>query len=77
MDYPYFYDLLHARSVLKMVHFVKKLNAKLIFQSAIACSKLIIKAPERRQWRSLGVFIVNFEHISHLVLVFSKLTLNR
>ena len=34
------------------------------------CSKLIIKIPERRQWRRSGIFIVNFEHISHLVLVF-------
>ena len=34
------------------------------------CSKLTIKTPERRQWRRSGVFIVNFEHISHLVLVF-------
>ena len=29
------------------------------------CSKLTIKTPERRQWRRSGVFIVNFEHISH------------
>ena len=28
------------------------------------CSKLTIKAPERRR---SGAFIVNFEHISHLV----------
>ena len=41
------------------------------------CSKLIMKPPERRQWRHSGVFIVNFEHISHLVLVFPMLTLNR
>ena len=41
------------------------------------CSKLTIKAPERRQWRRSGVFIVNFEHISHLVLVFLLLTLSR
>ena len=34
------------------------------------CSKLTIKTPERRQWRRSGVFIVNFEHISHFVLVF-------
>ena len=34
------------------------------------CSKLTIKTPERRHWRLSGVFIVNFEHISHLVLVF-------
>ena len=26
------------------------------------CSKLTIKTPERRQWRSSGVFIVNLEH---------------
>ena len=39
-------------------------------------SKLTIKTPERRQWRRSGVFIVNFEHISRLGLVFSLLTLN-
>ena len=26
--------------------------------------------PERRHWRRSGVFIVNFEHISHFLLVF-------
>ena len=31
---------------------------------------LTIKTPERRQWRLSGVFIVNFKHILHLVLVF-------
>ena len=40
------------------------------------CSKLTIKIPERRHWRRSGIFIVNFEHISHLVLVFLLLTLN-
>ena len=42
------------------------------------CSKLTIKTPERRQWHrpGVGVFIVNFEHISHLVLDFLLLTLN-
>ena len=35
-----------------------------------------MKTPERRQWRHSGVFIVNFEHILHLVLVFLLLTLN-
>ena len=38
------------------------------------CLKLTIKTPERR---SFGVFVVNFKHISHLVLVFLLLTLNR
>ena len=28
-------------------------------------------------WRHSGIFIVNFEHISHLVLVFLLLTLSR
>ena len=40
------------------------------------CSKLTIKIQERRQWRRSGIFIVNFEHISHLVLVFLLLPLN-
>ena len=39
-----------------------KIKAFCDVQSAITCSKLTIKTP--------GVFIVNFEHISHLVLVF-------
>ena len=34
------------------------------------------RTTERRQWRRSGVFIVNFEHILHLVLVFLFLTLN-
>ena len=40
------------------------------------CSKLTIKVPERRHWRRSGTFIVNFEHISDLVLVFLVLNLN-
>ena len=39
-------------------------------------SKLTIKAAERRHWCCSGVFICNFEYISHLVLVFLLLTLN-
>ena len=41
------------------------------------CSLSTIKTPERRQVYRSGVFIVNFEHILHLVLVFLLLTLNR
>ena len=41
------------------------------------CSKLIIRTPERRQWRRSDVFIVNFEYISHLLLVLLLLTLSR
>ena len=32
-------------------------------------SKLTIKTAERRHWRCSSVFIVNFEQISHIVLV--------
>ena len=35
------------------------------------CSKLTIKTTEQCQWRRSSVFIANFVHISHLVLVFS------
>ena len=38
--------------------------------------KLTIKIQERRQWRRSAVFIVNFEHTSHLFSVFLLLTLN-
>ena len=41
------------------------------------CSKLTIKTPERCNWRRSGVFIINFEHISQLVLMFLLLTLSR
>ena len=39
--------------------------------------KININTPERRQGRRSGVFIVNFEYISHLVLVFLLLTLSK
>ena len=40
------------------------------------CSKLTINTPEWRQQRRSDVFIVNFEHFSHLILVFLLLTLS-
>ena len=40
------------------------------------CSKLIGGTPEQRHWRHFSVFIVNFEHISYLVLVFQFLILS-
>ena len=41
------------------------------------CLKLTIKTPEWRQWRRSGVFIAKFEYISHLLLAFLILPLNR
>ena len=40
------------------------------------CSKLTIKTPERRHWRSPAVFIVNFEHFTPFSSIF-LLTLNK
>ena len=41
------------------------------------CSKLTIKTPERLYCYRSGIFIINFEYISHLVLAFLLLTLSR
>ena len=41
------------------------------------CSKLKIKIPERRHRRGSGVFIVNSEQVSLIVLVFLLLNLNK
>ena len=43
-----------------------KLTQETLEQRCEICSKLTIKTPKRRQWHRFGVFIVNFEHISHL-----------
>ena len=40
------------------------------------CSKLTIKIPKRYQWDRSCIFIVNFQNISHLVVVFLLLTLS-
>ena len=49
-------------------------NARTMYE---ICSKATIKTPERWQWRRFGVFIVNLEQISHIVLLFFLLTLNK
>ena len=41
------------------------------------CSKLKIKTSERRQGHLSVVFIVNFEQILHIVLVFPSFYLNK
>ena len=40
-------------------------------------SNKITKTLQRRLWHRSGVFIVNFEHYSHLFLLFLLLTLNK
>ena len=41
------------------------------------CSKLTIEALERRHWHHSGVFFVDIEQISYIVLVFLLLALNK
>ena len=56
-------------------NYLLKVNSKNTRTKCEICSKLSVKKPERRQWRRSDVFVVNFEHISHLALVFLMLTL--
>ena len=51
-----------------------KLTIETPEQSEI-CSKLTIKTPERHHWHCFDVLIVNFQHISHLALMFLMLVL--
>ena len=53
---------------------VKKENTKTMCK---ICSKLPIKTPATLHWLRSRVFIVNFEQISNIVLVFQLLTLTR
>ena len=56
--------------------YLLKVNNRNTRKRCQICSKLTIKTPEQRHsWRHSGVFIVKFEHISHLLLVFLLLTL--
>ena len=52
------------------MNFLFKVNNRNISE---ICTKLTIKIP----WRRSGIFIVNFEQISHLFLVFLLLNLNK
>ena len=64
--------------MLKQVgNYMLKVNNRSTRTRCEICSELTIETPERHQWRHSGIFIVNFEHISHLVLVFLLLTLRR
>ena len=64
------------RPILASIYLLKVINRNSRTRCEI-CSKLEIIIPERRQWRRSGIFIVNFEYVSHLVLVFLLLTLGR
>ena len=66
----------HVIAYCSVVIYLLKVNIINTRTRCEICSKLTIKTPERRSWRRSGVFIVNFEHISHLVLVLLWITLN-
>ena len=56
---------------LQASNYLFKVNNRNRRKSYEICSMLVIKTPERCQWRRVGVFIVSLEHISHLFLVFT------
>ena len=49
-------------------------NTRAMFE---VCSKFKSKTPKWHHWRRSGAFIVNFEQISHIILVFPLLTLKK
>ena len=61
----------HVRMVTIEVNITcSQVNNRNTITSCGICLKLTIKKPERYYFRRYGVFIVNFEYISHLVLLF-------
>ena len=73
-------DFIQIKVLLKHLpagNYMFKVNNKNTRTRCEICSKLTIKTPERRKWRLSTVFIVNFEHISHLAVVLLSLTLTR
>ena len=67
----------NTRGFLPSNIYLLKVNSRNTRFRCKICSKLTIKTPERGQWCSSGVFIVNFEHISHLFLAFLLLTFDK
>ena len=64
----------HVIGLFPLVYYLHKINNR--NTRCEICSMLTIKIAERLQWRRSSIFIVNFVHISHLVLLFLLLTLN-
>ena len=77
LQYPKHEIFLNIHSQFPASIYLLKVNNRNIRKSCEISSKLTIKTPDRRHWRRTGVFIVDFEHISHLYVLFSFLTLNK
>ena len=58
-------------------NYMSKVNNRNTRTRPERCTKFTIKTKEHGKWRRSGVFIVNFEHNSHLVLDLLLLTLRR
>ena len=58
-------------------NYLLKVNNRNTRKRCEICWKLTIKTPQRHQRRRSDVFIINFEHILYLFLVFLLLTLNK
>ena len=58
-------------------NYLIKVNNRSTKERCEIVSKLTIKTPKWRHWRHCGVFMVNFQPISHLFLVLLLLTLRR
>ena len=58
-------------------NYMFKINNRNTKTRSEICSKLTMKTPERRHWGRSGTFIVNFEHISGIFLVFLLLILRK
>ena len=66
--YFFYMDVISSMNVIiKKFFFIQLINIK---------STNRFERPLTQSWRHSGIFIVNFEHILHLVLVFLLLTLN-
>ena len=70
-------EWIHPNQNTRAGKYLFKVNNRNTKSSSEICSKLTTDVPERRHWHLSGVFIVTFEHISHLFLVFLFLTLSR
>ena len=58
-------------------NYMFKVNNRNTRKRCKICSKLTIKTPERSHCRRAGAFIINFEQISYLFLVFLLLNLKK
>ena len=71
---PSWYNVINnIQRIIPVGYYLFKFNKRNTTSRGEICSKLT----KRRQWSLCGVFFVNSEHISHLVLVFQLLYLSR